>query len=114
MSHARVRPVRWRPVAATAIMIATLVATAGDNVALPRPAFVLWAWERPEDLRFAGPDFGAAVLAGSIVLPTRARSALLADESARHQEIPVTRHARPDIEPSRIPKDDRTTRPLVG
>jgi hypothetical protein len=79
MLHARVRPVRWRPVAATAAMIATLVATAGDNVALPRPAFVLWAWERPEDLRFAGPDFGVAVLAGSIVLPTRARSALLAD-----------------------------------
>ena len=49
-------------------MIAALVALAGDNVALPRPAIVLWAWERPEDLRFAGPDFGVAVLAGSIVL----------------------------------------------
>ncbi|MEI9983780.1 MAG: hypothetical protein WDN69_11585 [Aliidongia sp.] len=33
-----------------------------------RPAPVLWAWERPEDLRFAGPDVVVAVLAGSITL----------------------------------------------
>ena len=63
-----VRLIRSRPVAATAAMIAALVAIAGDNVAMPRPAIVLWAWERPEDLRFAGPDFGVAVLAGSVVL----------------------------------------------
>jgi hypothetical protein len=49
-------------------MIAALVALAGDNVVMRRPVIVLWAWERPEDLRFAGPDFGVAVLAGSVVL----------------------------------------------
>jgi hypothetical protein len=49
-------------------MITALVAMAGDNVAPPRPGVVLWAWERPEDLGFAGPDVGVSVLAGSIVL----------------------------------------------
>jgi hypothetical protein len=49
-------------------MIAALVALAGENVVMRRPVIVLWAWERPEDLRFAGPDFGVAVLAGSVVL----------------------------------------------
>jgi hypothetical protein len=62
------RLIRWRPVAAAAVMIAALVTVAGDNVIMPRPAMVLWAWERPEDLRFAGPDIGVAVLAGSIML----------------------------------------------
>jgi hypothetical protein len=52
------RLIRWRPVAAAAVMIAALVTVAGDNVIMPRPAMVLWAWERPEDLRFAGPDIG--------------------------------------------------------
>ena len=33
-----------------------------------RPAPVLWAWERPEDLRFAGPEATIAVLAGSVTL----------------------------------------------
>ena len=33
-----------------------------------RPAPILWAWERPEDLRFAGADTTIAVLAGSITL----------------------------------------------
>lgn len=68
MSRAWVRLIRWRPVTATAGMIVALFAMAGDNVAMPRPTIVLWAWERPEDLRFAGPNFGVAVLAGSIVL----------------------------------------------
>jgi hypothetical protein len=67
-----VRLIRWRPVAATAAMIAALVTITGDRVAVPRPAIVLWAWKRPEDLRFAGPDFGVAVLAGSILLSGQA------------------------------------------
>ena len=29
---------------------------------------VLWAWERPEDLRFAGDDVSVAVLAGTVLL----------------------------------------------
>jgi len=68
ISRACVRLIRWRPVVATAAIIAALVTIAGDHVAVPRPAIVLWAWERPEDLRFAGPEYGVAVLAGSIVL----------------------------------------------
>jgi hypothetical protein len=68
MSRSWVSLVRWRPVAATAAMIVALVAMAGDNLSKQRPLFVMWAWERPEDLRFAGPDVGVAVLAGSVVL----------------------------------------------
>jgi hypothetical protein len=68
LSDARVRPVSWRLVARIAAMIAALVAIAGDGIAVSGPRIVLWAWERPEDLRFAGPGFGIAVLAGSIVL----------------------------------------------
>ena len=34
----------------------------------PAPAVVLWAWERPEDLRFAGPGTIIAVLAGTVRL----------------------------------------------
>lgn len=32
------------------------------------PRLVLWAWERPEDLRFAGADTGVGFLAGTIRL----------------------------------------------
>jgi len=49
-------------------MLAALIAITGDSVAVPRSRIVLWAWERPEDLRFAGPSFDIAVLAGSIAL----------------------------------------------
>jgi hypothetical protein len=53
-----------------------------------RPAPVLWAWERPEDLRFAGPDVTIAVLAGSLTLsgdavlaaPRRQPALLLPDQ----------------------------------
>jgi hypothetical protein len=68
MWHARFGTIRWRLVAQIAAMIAALIAMAGDSVAVPNPRIVLWAWERPEDLRFAGPGFDIAVLAGSIVL----------------------------------------------
>ena len=37
----------------------------------PLPAPVLWAWERPEDLRFAGPEVTIAVLAGTVWLSAR-------------------------------------------
>ena len=47
ISRACVRLIRWRPVVATAAIIAALVTIAGDHVAVPRPAIVLWAWERP-------------------------------------------------------------------
>lgn len=46
-------------------MAAALVLAAD---AVPPPMPVLWAWERPEDLRFAGPDVAIAVLAGTITL----------------------------------------------
>lgn len=44
---------------------------AGDRHASPLsrfPAVVLWAWERPEDLRFLAPDSGVAFLAKTIRL----------------------------------------------
>jgi hypothetical protein len=44
--------------------LALAAPVAGDA----RPSLVLWAWERPEDLRAAGPDVGVAVLTGFIEL----------------------------------------------
>ena len=58
---ARARRIVWRCLALAAASL-----LAAD--AVPRPAPVLWAWERPEDLRFAGPDVAIAVLAGTITL----------------------------------------------
>jgi hypothetical protein len=62
------RTIRWRFVAEIAAIVGALLAVAGDSVAVPSPRIALWAWERPEDLRFVGPGFDVAVLAGSIVL----------------------------------------------
>src|SRR4029434_8632148 len=36
--------------------------------AIPAPALVLWAWERPEDLRGLGTSAGVAFLAQSITI----------------------------------------------
>jgi hypothetical protein len=38
------------------------------SASAPEPQLVLWAWERPEDLRFAGPDTGVAFLARTVFL----------------------------------------------
>jgi hypothetical protein len=60
---------RWldsRARAVVAIALATVAASARDSTVEPRP--VLWAWERVEDVRFAGAGIDIAVLAGSIVL----------------------------------------------
>lgn len=52
---------RWR--------IATLLAALaiGTGAAAPQPQLVLWAWERPEDLRFAAPT-EVAVQTGFVVV----------------------------------------------
>ncbi len=34
----------------------------------PGHHLILWAWERPEDVRFAGPGVAVAVLAGTVIL----------------------------------------------
>lgn len=68
MWHVRVRAIRWRLAAQVAAAISALIAIAADSAAVPGPRVVLWAWGRSEDLRFAGPGFDVAVLAGSIVL----------------------------------------------
>jgi hypothetical protein len=52
-----------RPLIAAAV---ALTLTATTHPSPPQP--VLWAWERPEDLRFAGPDVTIAILAGTIRL----------------------------------------------
>jgi hypothetical protein len=49
------------------LAIAALLALTADAKP-PSPTPVLWAWERPEDLRFAGPEVAVAVLAGTITL----------------------------------------------
>jgi len=58
---------QWNGRLVGGLAAAGLLVLAGD--ARPTsPAPVLWAWERPEDLRFAGPDVAVAVLVGSITL----------------------------------------------
>jgi hypothetical protein len=61
-----------RPVAALlALALATSTAQAD-----PPPALVLWAWERPEDLRFAPASVGVAYLRATVdVRPTGVRVA---------------------------------------
>lgn len=66
-------PVRFSFAGSTRVALCTLVAAFGLSVPASRPAparasFVLWAWERPEDLRFAGGAVAVAVLAGTITL----------------------------------------------
>jgi hypothetical protein len=67
-------------------LAATLLVPA---TAPPRAPPVLWAWERPEDLRFASPDVTIAVLAGSI--------RLFGDAVA----------ARPRLQPALVPPANR-------
>jgi hypothetical protein len=57
----------WRGQVGRWLAAAALLVLAGDARPANR-APVLWAWERPEDLRFAGPDIAVAVLVGSITL----------------------------------------------
>ena len=55
------------PLAACCAVFVAVFAPASPSPSLA-PSPVLWAWERPEDLRFAGPDVTIAVLAGSVTL----------------------------------------------
>jgi len=59
-----------RPLPYLAAILALLVAAATPaqptSNAGAKP--ILWAWERPEDLRFAGPSVAVGVLAGTVVL----------------------------------------------
>jgi hypothetical protein len=57
----RPRFLRWAPLCAALFLL-------GADMVPLRPAPVLWAWQRPEDLRFAGPDVVVAGLAGTITL----------------------------------------------
>src|SRR4029077_903436 len=51
------------------LILLTLFGLSLSGVAAARPAqFVLWAWERPEDLRFAGPDVEIAAQTGFVSL----------------------------------------------
>lgn len=52
--------------AAWVALLLAVIALSSDR--LPRPRLVLWAWERPEDLRFAGRDVEVAAQTGFIIL----------------------------------------------
>jgi hypothetical protein len=56
------------PSSALALVVAVLVALAAAAPARAQPALVLWAWERPEDLRTAGPDVEVAAVVGFVQL----------------------------------------------
>ena len=65
----------------------------------PGPRLVLWAWERPEDLRFAGPGVSVAVLAGTVILSAdavAARPRLQALRVAPGQRLVGTVHVEID------------------
>jgi hypothetical protein len=62
--------------------------TAGHTL----PRLVLWAWERPEDLRALDPDTGVAFLAQTITL-TPVRAATLKASPYRGR-LPLPTHAR--------------------
>lgn len=48
------------------LLLLLLIASCRDSEAPPDPHFVLWAWERPEDLRFAGDAAEVAVQTGFV------------------------------------------------
>ena len=50
------------------VLVVSLLAAGCQRSSAPQPALVLWAWERPEDLRFADGVAEIAVEAGSIIL----------------------------------------------
>jgi len=54
--------------ASLAVGLALCLAPATPPQAHRAQALVLWAWERPEDLAFAGPDVTVAILAGTVTL----------------------------------------------
>jgi hypothetical protein len=56
-----------RHVVTAAALLAAAVAPAVPQ-ARTQPVLVVWAWERPEDLTFAGADVTVAVLAGTVTL----------------------------------------------
>jgi hypothetical protein len=53
---------------ALAFVVAALVALAVAGAARAQGALVLWAWERPEDLRSAGPSVEVAAVVGFVQL----------------------------------------------
>ena len=54
------------------LVTAAVLLAAGVAPAVPQarghPTLIVWAWERPEDLTFAGSDVTVAVLAGTVTL----------------------------------------------
>lgn len=50
------------------ILVAAIFALIAAAPAAAQARYVLWAWERPEDLRAAGPDVGVAAVVGFIEL----------------------------------------------
>ncbi len=50
------------------VAVATAMAARGHAPAAPKPKVVLWAWERPEDLRFVPSNVTVAYLARTIYL----------------------------------------------
>jgi len=58
----------WRVAAGLLALAAGAVVWPGGSAIPSAPRLVLWAWERPEDLRFAGPDTGVAFLARTVFL----------------------------------------------
>jgi hypothetical protein len=53
---------------ALAFVVAVLLWAVCAGPALAQPALVLWAWERPEDLRGAGPNVEVAAVVGFVQL----------------------------------------------
>jgi hypothetical protein len=59
---------RWRRFAAGAGVLALTLASEPEAAPCEAIELWLWAWERPEDLRFVPDDVGVAFLTGTVVL----------------------------------------------
>lgn len=82
----------WRRLRILTALAAVLAAAPAAGPATPPPRLVLWAWERPEDLRFADPAIAIAVLAGTIRIEADSVS------------------LRPRLQPARL----RPDQPVIG
>jgi hypothetical protein len=95
-------PSRRLALAALVAGLCTLAASDAGPSPVPiatLPRFMLWAWERPEDLRSAGRDVGVAFLAQTITIDSYQFQSQTATATA---DCSPGFHVRPRMQPLRV------------